>query len=42
MKQKLKNQQEEERNNQLINDNEEPEILRRKTVKELIANNMKI
>ena len=37
MKQKLKNQQEEERNNQLINDNEEPEILRRKTVKELIA-----
>ena len=28
MKQKLKRQQEEEKNNQLINDNEEPEILR--------------
>ena len=37
MKKTLKKQQEEERKNQLISENEENEILRRKTVKELIA-----
>ena len=36
MKKKLK-KQEEEKNNQIINENEDTEILRRKTVKELIA-----